>query len=240
MSGHSKWSKVKHQKAFTDAVKGQLFTKATRAIAIAVKEGSGITDPNGNFRLRLAIEKAKAVNMPKDSIEKAIARAKGTDDAIIEEVVFEGYGPSGVAILAVGATDNKKRIVAQVQYIFDRHGFSFASPGAVLYLFQKRGIITVGKGALSFDTILSYALEASADDIEEKADVYEIFVEVSLLQQALDSFLEKGVIIDNASIIFHPHTTVQMYDIDKKRIEKFMSTLGNVEDIIEIYTNSIV
>ena len=137
MSGHSKWSKVKHQKATTDVAKGAAFTKASRAITIAVHEGGGMTDPNANFRLRLAIEKARSVNMPKDTIERAIAKAAGTGGETLEQVTYEGYGPAGVAFLVEAATDNRNRTVSVIKNIFERYGGTLTGPGAVSFLFTR-------------------------------------------------------------------------------------------------------
>ena len=162
MSGHSKWSKVKHQKATTDVVKGMAFTKAARAITIAVHEGGGIGDPAHNFHLRLAIEKAREVNMPKDNIERAIEKGMGSGGAQIEQITYEGYGPGGVAILIEAATDNRQRTVSAVKNLLDRAGGSLGSPGAVFYLFKPCGIITVPK-TVGFDMLFEAALSAGAD-----------------------------------------------------------------------------
>src|SRR3990167_7132942 len=154
MSGHSKWSKVKHQKATTDAVKGAAFTKASRAITIAVREGGGVADPEKNFRLRLAVEKARIVNMPKDNIERAIARAAGGDASVIESVVYEGDGPAGVGLLIEAATDNRQRTVSGVKQVLERAGGRLATPGAVGYQFKRAGVITISKIGRSFDQLM--------------------------------------------------------------------------------------
>jgi len=137
MSGHSKWSKVKHQKAITDAAKAKAFTKASRAITIAVKEGGGIADPDSNFRLRLVIEQAKAINMPKETIERAIAKAKGDNAQQLESLLYEAYGPEGVAFIIVTVTDNRQRTTAAIKNILDHHGATLVSPGSVMFQFEK-------------------------------------------------------------------------------------------------------
>src|SRR3989338_10745888 len=150
MSGHSKWSKVKHQKATTDAVKSRAFTRASRAITVSVKEGGGIADPDKNFRLRLAIEQAKAVNMPKDTIERAIEKGSGAGAAAYENLLYEGYGPGGVAYLVEAATDNHQRTVSEVKHVFDHAGGTLAAPGAVSYQFRRSGVVLVSKIGYTF------------------------------------------------------------------------------------------
>lgn len=180
MSGHSKWSKVKHQKATTDVVKSAAFTKASHAITMAVKEGGGITDPSLNFHLRLAIEKAHAVNMPKENIERAIATAVRTDASSIEQVVYEGYGPYGIAVYISAATDNRQRTVSQIKNIIEHAGGTLVSPGALSYLFEKQetGIVPrQGMGMAATDE-QKRSIDAFCAQLESLEDVQAIYTNV--------------------------------------------------------------
>lgn len=175
MSGHSKWSKVKHQKATTDAVKSSAFTRASRAITIAVKDGGGIADPDGNFKLRLAIEKAHAVNMPKDNITRAIARGKGGDSQSMFSETYEGYGPHGVAFYIETVTDNKQRTVASIKQILSHAGGSMASPGAVSFLFSRRGVVMKPNSTIPLEEKEFGDVTACTDRLEELDDVQQVF-----------------------------------------------------------------
>ncbi len=239
MSGHSKWSKVKHQKATTDVVKAAAFTKASRGITLAVREGGLVTDPTMNFRLRLAIEKAKQVNMPKENIERAIAKARGEGNVIIEQIMYEGYGPHGVAFMVEAATDNRQRTVSAVKNIFDRHGGTMGGVGAVAYLFKRVGIIVVPKTSeLTFDMIMERALTAGADDVIDREDVFEIFTEVSALMNVKQSLEMQNVVIDNAEIIMHPLTPMSVSEDNQSAITALEDALSELDDIQRVYTNA--
>lgn len=231
MSGHSKWSKVKHQKATTDVVKSAAFTKATHAIMIAVKEGGGITDPNSNFHLRLAVEQARAVNMPKENIERAIAKASGEGASAIEQVMYEGYGPGGVAMLILAATDNRQRTVSQIKNVLERAGGSLASPGAVSFQFQKRGVLTVPRSGFTMDRILEAALDAGADDVVDAADFFEVYTGPTSLFDVKKSLEEKGIVVENAVLIMHPVARVRGF------VEALVSELEALDDVQTVYTN---
>lgn len=237
MSGHSKWSKVKHQKAVTDVVKGQAFTKASRAITIAVREGGGATDPNNNFRLRLAIEKARAVNMPKDTIERAIAKGKGEGDKNIRSLMYEGYGPGGVAVVVEAASDNNQRTVALVKNIFDRYQGSLAQPGAVSYLFERCGVLTVPVNSGTYDHVLSVALDAGAKDFFVRDDVYEIYTLPQNLHDMSKKFESVHIPVDNQEIIMRPITTVSVADDMHNKIMHLSQEMEALDDIIRVYTN---
>ncbi len=237
MSGHSKWSKVKHQKATTDAVKANAFTKASRGLTIAVREGGGIADPDKNFRLRLAIEKARGVNMPKENIERAIARGIGTGAGAIEQLHYEGYGPGGVAVLVEAATDNRARTVSAIKNIFDRAGGTLASPGAVSYLFVRSGIITVPRTGHTTDELLALALDAGADDVREKEDMYEIYAAPARLAAVRQTLEEKGIVIDNAALIMKPTSCVPVTDGIADRVERLTEALEESDDVQHVYTN---
>lgn len=238
MSGHSKWSKVKHQKATTDAVKASLFTKASRGITIAVREGGGMGDPDKNFHLRLAIEKAHAVNMPKENIERAITRGMGGGGEAIEEVVYEGYGQGGVAMLVLAATDNRARTVSAIKNLFDRAGGSLASPGAVSYLFTRSGIITVHKAGTTLDELLALALDAGADDVVETEDVYEVYVAPVHTHLLKAAFEGKGIPIDYIS--FMMKATIPLAASSPahlEQIERLTDALEALDDVQHVYTN---
>lgn len=237
MSGHSKWSKVKHQKAVTDGLKGQSFTKASRAITVAVIEGGGITQPNINFRLRLAIDRAKSINMPKDTITRAIEKGRSKDDGSIEYVLYEGYGPGGIAMLVEGATDNKMRTASQVKYTFERMEGNLASPGSVSYLFQKAGVITIPKKMHTLDHVLELGIEAGADDVRETDDYFEVYTKPDVLRVVSEKLKEGGYTIDNTTLIMSPLSTVSLSPGDKERAQKLIDQLQDLDDIQDVHAN---
>jgi YebC/PmpR family DNA-binding regulatory protein len=236
MSGHSKWSKVKHQKATTDVVKAKAFTQATHGIILAVKGGGGIGDPNLNFHLRLAIEKARQVNMPKENIERAIDKAKGEGGADIQEIMYEAFGPGGVAMLIAASTDNKQRTVSALKNVLEHTGGVLAGPGSVSYLFTKCGILTVPK-KVSYDTLYELALTFGADNIEEMEDLYEIYTALSQFRNLKEGIEKAGIEIDNAEIIMKPTTSVSL-DADKyDQLMHLLHQIEELEDIVKVYTN---
>lgn len=237
MSGHSKWSKVKHQKAVTDVAKGSAFTKASRGIAIAVREGAGITDPVKNHRLRLALDKAREVNMPKDTIERAIERASMPGEASIESILYEGYGPKGVALLIEAATDNRNRTASEVKYRLERAGGSLASPGSVSFLFERRGVITVSKKDATYDKIFEISLECGADDVAEAGEHVEVYTGISDLETVKTKLGEKEIVIDNSMLIMRPKTTVSLDEDAVKKNEELVSALESLDDVQKVYTN---
>ena len=237
MSGHSKWSKVKHQKATTDVVKGQLFTKASQAITLAVREGGGLPDPNANFKLRLAIDKAKAVNMPKDTIERAIARASGGEGLNITERVYEGFGPAGSALLILVLTDNPNRSVSSVKNILERHGGSMASQGAVSHQFKRSGIVIVQKNSLTLDDAMNLALETGADDVINHNTVYEFQVNANQLATVKNNLESKKVTIVDSEFGYIPINPVQFEEESLQAIDLLVSALENLEDVVSVFTN---
>lgn len=239
MSGHSKWSKVKHQKAVTDSVKAKEFTKAVRAITIAVHEGGGVTDPIGNFKLRLAIENARAVNMPKDNIDRAIERAGGIGGRGIETILYEGFGPKGVAILIESVTDNRQRTVSVVRNALEKHGGHLGPPGSVHYLFDAVGIIVVPKEGTAYDTLLEMAINAGARDCIEEADGYVLFTESSLLFSVKSAVEEKGVTVIHADVVYQPKMTMPMEDAHKAVLEGLVETLEDSDDVQRVFTNAV-
>lgn len=237
MSGHSKWSKVKHQKATTDVVKSFAFTKASRAIAVAVREGGGITDPNMNFHLRLAVERARDVNMPKENIERAIARGVGEGAASIDQITYEGYGPGGVAVLIEAATTNRQRIVSQIKNVLERAGGTLASPGAVRFQFNRRGVLTVPKQGIAFDALLTAAIEAGADDVVETTDFFEVYTQDATLPAVKQSLEVSKIAIENTARIMHPTTPMAGDDALRAKTDDLVTALEELDDVQSVFTN---
>lgn len=237
MSGHSKWSKVKHQKAGTDAAKSQAFTKVSRAITLAVREGGGITDPEKNFRLRLAIEKAREVNMPKETIDRAIERAVASGGSAIEQVLYEGYGPGGVAFLVEATTDNRQRTVANIKQLFDHAGGTLASPGAVSYLFNRSGVLVVGKVDTSYDKVLAAAINTGAEDVRELDDAFEVYVKPQELSNVAKRLTEQGIGVENTVLVMKPTTPVSVSSALRLKLEDLAAKLEDLEDVQQVYTN---
>lgn len=237
MSGHSKWSKVKHQKATTDVLKAAAFTQASRAITVAVKEGGGLTNPDDNFRLRLAIEKARAVNMPKENIERLIAKAKGEGGNAITSVMYEGYAPYGIALYIMCATDNSNRTVGFVKQILEHSGGGLGSPGAVSYLFERKGIITIPLSSASYDAVFALSVELGALDVIEMLDVYEVYTNSSDVMQLRKAFEEKGIEIDTAQIVMHPITPIELPSDKHAIVVDVIERLEALDDVQEVYSN---
>ncbi|MGA2967620.1 MAG: YebC/PmpR family DNA-binding transcriptional regulator [Candidatus Levyibacteriota bacterium] len=238
MSGHSKWAQIKRQKGLNDQKRGKTFTKLANAISIAVKQGGGIGDPASNFRLRLAIDAARASNMPKENIERAIKRASGKDAGEISEVTYEGFAPGGVSVIVEAATDNAMRTTSEVKSIFNKAGASFGQPGSVSYQFKHVGRIIAQKGSKSFDDIFAIALEQGAEDIEEVGDEVFIYTPLSDLAKVKDALVASGVVISEAELIREPIMTVEVGEQDKLlRIEHFINSLEELDDVQKVYTN---
>src|ERR671934_2615385 len=207
MAGHSKWAQIKHKKATVDARRGQLFTKLARAITVAARDGGG--DPEGNASLANAIEKAKSYRMPKENIERAIARGtgEGGDAEAIETVLYEGYGPGGVALLIEALTDNRNRTGAEVRHLLSKHGGNLGEPGSVAYLFDKRGVVVVDSSRYSEDDLIP-AIDAGADDIAVDEDVFEILTEPGALGAVREALAGAGVEVDSYEVAQRPKTQV--------------------------------
>lgn len=236
MSGHSKWSKVKHQKATTDVAKAAAFTKATRGITIAVKEGGGMTDPTSNFHLRLAVEKARAVNMPKENIERAIEKAKGLEGESIHQVAYEAYGPFGVAFYIETVTDNMNRTVSFIKQILDHAGGSMATPGAVSYLFDRHGVILIPKD-MTYDQLLTSAMEAGAHDVLEKDEVFEVHTKPEEVFKVKTQLEEKNIPIRSIAITMLPKVGLTLAQEKQQVIETLVERLEENDDIQRVCTN---
>ncbi len=238
MSGHSKWSKVKHQKAVTDSVKARLFTKAARAITIAVHEGGGVTDPDDNFKLRLAIENARGVNMPKENIDRAIAHAAlGAKGGGLETILYEGFGPGGVGILIESATDNKQRTVSVVRNVLETAGGSLGSTGSVGYLFDVVGMVITNKGTISSDDMLAKALDAGAVDCIEEVDAFILFTTLPTLFSVKTALAEAGIMVEQADVVYRPKTTLMISPADKVNVDTLVMKLEELDDVQRVFTN---
>lgn len=237
MAGHSKWSKIKRQKAVVDAAKGKIFTKIIREITIAAREGGG--DPASNARLSLAIDNAKSSNMPKDNIERAIKKGVGDSEggASYSEIIYEGYGPGGVAYLVEASTDNVNRTVGEIRHIFSKHGGNLGTSGSVAYLFEQKGIITIEIGGADLDALMLDAIEAGAEDVEASDDVIEVTTargDLYAVRQALEA---AGYSISSAELQRLPSTSVQV-DADAATSNfKLMEKLEDNDDVANVFNN---
>jgi YebC/PmpR family DNA-binding regulatory protein len=236
MSGHSKWASIKHKKAVVDARRGQHFTKLARAITVAAREGGG--DPTGNSGLALAIQKARDASMPKDNIERAIAKGtgEGADADQIETVLYEGYGPGGVALLIEALTDNRNRTGAEMRHILGKHGGNLGEPGSVAYLFDKRGVIVVDANRYSEDDLMP-AIDAGAEDISLDEDVYEVITEPTDLAAARDALAEAGVELESADITQRPRARVPIAESDASKLLKLIDALEENDDVDAVHAN---
>ena len=232
MSGHSKWSTIKREKGAKDAARGAVFTKIGNNIAIAARAG---TDPDMNFALRLAIDKAKAANMPAANIQRAIDRVKDKDAAQLQELTYEGYGPGGVAIMAEVATDNINRTYPEVRLAFSKHGGNIAEKGAVAFQFDRKGMIRV-KGA--GDDVLMQAIEAGADDVQDEGDESVIYTDPSELAKVRDGLKDAGLEITEAELTYVPNNTVEITEKDTAgKIMRLMDALEDIDDVTNTYVN---
>lgn len=239
MSGHSKWSKVKHQKEATDAVKGKVFTKLATAIIIAVRDGGGGTDPEVNFKLRLAIEKARSFNVPKENIERAIVKGKGAaSPEELVEAVYEAFGPGGVGIIIEAATDNKQRTVSELKNILERSGGVLGTTGSVSHFFKLVGLITILKGEKNYDEIMEGAIAAGASDLEEEEENVEIYTEPGNLHKVKEALIQANFPVSSFELVFRPITTIPITDPNVARhILKLLATLEEREDVQKVFAN---
>lgn len=238
MSGHSKWKTIKHQKGAADAKKGAIFTKLSKAIIIAVREGGGITDPSQNFRLRLAVESAKASNMPKDTIDRAIEKGAGKGEGELVEVVYEGFAPHGINVIVEAATDNPTRTGQEVKNLFTKAGGSFGQPGSSSYLFKKMGEVFVAKRGKSFDEIFSAAVESGAEDIEETPEEAIVYTQTSDLSKVKDDLVSKGFEVTQVKFTLKPVTLISISDqAQYDKVVDFLSSLEDLDDVQEVYSN---
>ncbi len=238
MSGHSKWSTIKRQKGVNDAKRGASFTKMGMAIAIAAREGGG-GDPASNFKLRLAMDQARAINMPKENVQRAIDRGLGKGGvAAIETVVYEGYGPNKVALIVVAATDNKNRTTPEIRSTIEKSGGTFASPGAVDWAFTETGMITVEKKGRLLDELFELAADAGAQDIEDAGDVVEVYTKPADVEKVKLALVDKGLSVLSFEIFKKPTTLVEIKDAETaKKVLALIEKIEDLDDVQKVYSN---
>jgi YebC/PmpR family DNA-binding regulatory protein len=236
MSGHSKWASIKHQKAIKDSRRGKAFTKLSRAIQTAAKEHGG--DLDGNPALQLAVQKAKDASMPKDNIERAIAKGTGAgaDADAFEDVLYEGYGPGGVALLIEALTDNRNRTGSEVRHTLSKHGGNLGEPGSVAYLFDKKGVIVVSAERYTEDDLMP-AIEAGAEDIEQDEEMYEILAEPTEFQAVRAALEEAGIELESADVTQRPKTRVELDEETLTKLMRLVDALDDNDDVGEVHAN---
>ncbi len=236
MSGHSKWSSIKHKKAAVDAKRGKIFTKLIREITVAARMGGG--DPSANPRLRAAIAAAKAENMPKENIERAIKKGTGElAGTSYEEANYEGYGPGGVAVMVDCLTDNRNRTVAEIKHLFERHGGSLGEPGCVSWIFEKKGLIVIDKDKVDEETLLDIALEAGAEDVKEDEGQFEVLTEPGDFEAVKKAIEGKGIPYNVAEISMIPKNTVKLDGKKAQQMLSLMQALEDNDDVSHVYAN---
>ena len=238
MAGHSKWANIKHKKARMDAKKGKIFSKIAKEIIAAAREGGG--NPDNNLRLRLAIEKARANDVPNENIERAIKRGTGELEGVeLEETVYEGYGPGGVAVMLEILTDNRNRTAAEIRHIFSKNGGNLGESGCVAWMFVKKGLIRVEveRSGLDEDQMLEVALEAGAEDMTMEDDVYEITTDPQDLASVHQEFVDRGIPVDAAEVTMIPKSTVTVDGEEARKVLKLMDALEEHDDVQNVYAN---
>lgn len=238
MSGHSKWSTIKHKKAAKDAKRGKIFTKLIREITVAARLGNS-GDPNFNPRLRTAILAAKAASMPNDNIERAIKKGIGdTDGAAYEDVTYEGYGPGGVAILVRTLTDNRNRTVADVRGTFTKHGGNMGEAGCVNWMFHRKGVLMVDRASIDEEKLMEMALEAGAEDVADSGDAWEITTDPDTFEPVRESLEQGAAALQSAEIAMLPENTVKVSGADAEKLMKLLDALEDNDDVQSVSANA--
>jgi YebC/PmpR family DNA-binding regulatory protein len=236
MSGHSKWATTKRKKAVIDQKRGKAFTKIIKEITIAAREGGG--DPVGNPRLRLAVDNAKAANMPADNIERAIKKATGELEGVTySELMYEGYGPGGVAILVEVATTNKNRTVAEVRHLFSKGGGGMGESGSVAWMFDKKGVITLSTQNKTEDEMMEIILDAGADDLQTEEDFFIVQTTIEAFETVRKTLIDKKLAIDNASLQWIAKNFINVTGEEAEKVAKLLEALEDSEDVQNVYTN---
>ena len=237
MAGHSKWAQIKRKKAANDAKRGQMFTKLIREITVAAREGGG--DPEFNPRLRLAVETAKAANMPADNIERAIKRGTGELEGVnYEAVTYEGYGPGGVALYIETLTDNANRTVAEVRHILSKHGGSLGQSGSVAWQFDRKGQIYIDATRYDEEATMMAALDAGAEDLQREDDTYIVTTDVASFHAVQQALREKGIEFEQAELAMVPKTSVRVTGADAQRLLKLLDALEDADDVQKVHSNA--
>lgn len=236
MSGHSKWAGIKHKKAAVDAKRGKIFTKLIKEITVAARIGGG--DPEGNSRLRGAIQSARAANMPADNIQRAIKKGTGELPGVVyEEIIYEGYAPGGVAVLVESMTDNKNRLVAELRHMFSKSGGSLGEAGCVSWMFEKKGMILVDGSAISEDELISIALDAGAEDVRPEGDGFEVITGLAEFESVKRAIVQKGITPSVAELSMIPQSTIRVEGKQAHQVLKLMEILEDHDDIQHVYAN---
>jgi len=238
MSGHSKWSSIKHKKGAADAKRGKLFSKLTRAIIVAAREGG--PDPAANLALQNAIEKARSYSMPKDNIERAIARGSGAgaDTETFEHIVYEGYGPNGVAIIAEALTDNRNRTASDVRHVFTKNEGNLGTTGAVAWLFERRGIVMVDADRADEDSVMLAAAEGGAEDVTQDGSSFEVTTSPEALSSVREALEQAGIEVESAETTMVPKTTIELDDeAAARKTLRLIDALEELDDVSDVYAN---
>jgi YebC/PmpR family DNA-binding regulatory protein len=236
MSGHSKWSSIKHKKGAADAKRGKLFSKLARAISVAARDGGG--DPDGNPTLATAIQKARDASMPKDKIQKAIdvGTGAGSDGAAIERVVYEGYGPAGVAVLVEALTDNRNRASAEIRFAFSKHGGNLGEPGSVAWIFEKKGAIVVDGGRYGEDDLIG-AIDAGAEDVRLDDGKLRVICDPADLTSVRKAVEGEGIEVESSGLVTEPKSTIEVKGHDAERVLNLLDALDDQDDVDEVFAN---
>ncbi|MFZ0134660.1 MAG: YebC/PmpR family DNA-binding transcriptional regulator [Desulfobacterales bacterium] len=238
MSGHSKWSTIKHKKAASDVKRGKIFTKIIKEITVAARLGGG-GDPSANPRLRAAIQAAKTENMPKENIERAIKKGTGDLEGVsYDESIYEGYGPGGAAVLVDSLTDNKNRAVSEIRHIFAKNGGSMGESGCVAWMFSKKGYIVVEHAAVNEDTLMETTLEAGAEDVREDNGTFEVIAAPEDFEKVRAAIETAKIPIAAAEVTMLPQTTLSLADKEAEQMVRLMEMLEDCEDVQKVYTNA--
>ena len=236
MSGHSKWHTIKHKKGAADAKRGRVFTKIIKEITVAARVGGG--DPNGNPRLRTVLAAAKAANMPKDNIEKAIKKGTGELAGVsYDEVSYEGYGPGGVAMFVQALTDNRNRTLPEIRHLFSKFGGNLGESNCVGWMFEKKGYLVVAKAAANEDTLMEVVIEAGGDDVRDDGDNWEIFTPTDRLEQVREAIAGRGIAIGTAELSMVPKNTVKVEGKNAQRVLAMMEGLEDHDDVQNVWAN---
>lgn|SRR5690606_5081126 len=236
MAGHSKWDNIKHKKAREDARRGKIFTKMARLITVAAREGG--PDPSTNFRLRLAIDKARSYNVPNENIERAIKRAVGgTEGDAYEELIYEGYGPGGVAVMLQIMTDNRNRTAADIRHLFSKYGGNLGESGCVAWMFERKGEIRIRAEGVDEDELMMAAVDAGAEDVEVSDGVYTIWTEPESYQSVQEALSAGGWTIESAGITMRPKNTVSVEGENAKKLLALLDALEDHDDVQDVYAN---
>ena len=238
MSGHSKWANIKHKKGKADALRGKITTKISREITIAVRMGG--SDPTGNMKLKLALSKAKANNIPKDNIQRAIQKGAGAlEGQSFEEITYEGYGPAGVAMMVSCLTDNRNRTAADVRHVFSKYGGNLGATGCVGYMFQQKGVFAVSKETgVEEDDLMMVALEAGAEDIKNEEEGFEIVTTPDAFDDVEKALADAGIEVEMAEITMIPDTMAELSAEDAERVQKMLDVLEDLDDVQDVYHNA--